>query len=552
MSKRKNVTNSIENTNNDVQIPQSPQSVWLYAGIAAVFVAIIIIARMNLAALPFERDEGSYSYMGQLLLEGKKPYSYFYEMKLPGIFYCYAAIVAIFGKSIEGVHIGFMFITLISSVVMFLIGRLLFDNRAAAVATIAFSILSLAKFASGFAAQAEHLVVMWALLGLFFTLKALKSDKWYEYVLGGFFLGMSVLVKQSGVFFALATGLFLVFNFVQPLNVKAIISKGLLLVGGFAAALVLFLGIVAAQGGWSDMMFWVSEYPKIYISALPFDVGMRLLNNSLSNISKDYTSLWYLAGFGVVLMWFSALDLYKKVGLSLLLVLAFFSTSPGMRFYGHYFIQFMPALALLIAAFVYSAGDISSTKFNFQLGGTVALGLFLLLCVVTIQKQSNYYFAPNQFDILRQVYGDNPFVESKPIADKIKSMAKPEDQLLVLGSEPQINFYAQLHTPTRHSFMGFTSGNDDNAKKWREEVRKDVEAAKPRFIVFVNHPFSWSFPQGSDQELFKWGYSYMIENYDIVGIADIVPNARPIFVWDAAANTYKPKGEKYILVFKRK
>lgn len=553
MSKRRPDTHSGKNT---AAIPaetaSKPFPVWVYIGITALFVGIILVARMNLASLPFERDEGSYSYMGQLLLEGKKPYTYFYEMKLPGIFYCYAAIVGIFGKTLEGVHIGFMFLTLVSTALIFLVGRLLFDMRAAAVAAIAFSILSLTKFASGFAAQAEHLVVFWALAGIYFTLRGIKTDKWHDYLIAGFFLGMSFLIKQSGVFFALGAGLFVVFNYLKPLNIRPLIVNGLLMAAGFIVSVSLFVGLVAVQGGWNDMLFWVFEYPKIYISALPFDVGMKQLNGAIDAVSRDHIGLWYFGGAGLLLLWFTNLDAYKKAGVSLLIVLAFLSTAPGMRFYGHYFIQMMPAVALLIAAMVYSAGEISESKLHFKMGGSIVFGVFLFYCAINVNKQSSYYFTPNQFEILRTVYGDNPFVESKPVADKIKSVAKSGDQLLVLGSEPQINFYAQMHTPTRHSFIGFTSGMDENAGRWRAEVKKEVEDAKPAFIVLVNHPFSWSFPRDSDQDLFKWGYSYMVENYEIMGIADIVPGARPVYVWDQAAMTYKPKGEKYMLIFKRK
>ena len=540
---------SVEKT---VESTSKPVSIWMYIGIAAVFVAIIQVARLNLASLPFERDEGSYSYMGQLLLEGKKPYSYFYEMKLPGIFYCYAAIVALFGKTLEGVHIGFLFVTLASTVLTFLIGRQLFDNRAAAAAAISFSILTLTKFASGFAAQAEHLVVFWALAGLYFTLRGIQSGKWLDYLIAGILLGMSFLIKQSGAFFALGTGIFVVSNYLKPFDIKAILRSGVLMVAGFAMALALFLGLIASQGGWNDMVFWVIEFPKIYISALSFDFGMQLLQGTFDAVTRDHIGLWYFSIIGLLLVWFTSLELYKKVGVSVLLFLSFFSTAPGLRFYGHYFLQMMPAVALLIAAMIYAVGELSLARLKSSIGGTAAFAFFLLYCAVNINKQNSYYFSPNQFEILRTVYGDNPFLESKVVADKIKSVAKADDQLLVLGSEPQINFYAQLHTPTRHSFIGFTSGMSDSAKNWRQEVKKEVEEAKPRFIVFVNHPFSWSLPKESDQELFKWGYSYMLQNYEIMGIADILPGARPSYVWDQAVLNYRPKSEKYMLVFKRK
>ncbi len=118
MSKKQNVKPRATLTENKVASetkPLVPENIanWVYIGITIVFLAIIWLARTNLLSLPFERDEGSYSYMGQLLLEGQKPYIDFYEMKLPGIFYCYAAIVGIFGKTQEAMHAGFAVVSFI-------------------------------------------------------------------------------------------------------------------------------------------------------------------------------------------------------------------------------------------------------------------------------------------------------------------------------------------------------------------------------------------------------------------------------------------------------
>jgi Dolichyl-phosphate-mannose-protein mannosyltransferase len=525
---------------------------YIYYAIGLIFVTIIIMARLNLAELPFERDEGSYSYMGQLLTEGKLPYQYFYETKFPGIFYCYAAIVAIFGKTVGGMHLGFMVVNLLSTALVFLIGRLLFDTRAAVATAVAFIVLSLCKNASGFAAQSEHLVVFWAMLGLYSTLCAIKSGKWLEYIFAGFFLGMALLIKQSGVFFALAAGLFMVFHYLKPLNVKAIFTNGLLMIGGFLLALGLFMGIIAAQGGWNEMMYWIFTHSKLYVSGIPFDFGMQLLNGTIKNLNKDYMAYWVMAGLGVVTVWLTSLDFYKKIGIGILLLLAFGSTAPGMRFYGHYFIQFMPALAILVGAFVYSLGDILTRRMSISVGGGIAFGLFALLAFLNVNQQKEYYFSPNYFKIMREVYGDNPFTELKVVADKIKTLAKPGDQLITLGAEPQMYFYTQLHCPTRHSFLSYTSSEHDKAIAWRQEAIQDIENAKPAFLVVVNHEFSWSFPEGSKQELYRFGMEYANKNYDFIGIADLVPNAKPIYVWEQAAQTYKPQGKKFILVFKRK
>src|SRR5262245_21271969 len=66
----------------------------------------ISLIRLNLASLPLERDEGEYAYMGQLILKGIPPYSIAYNMKLPGTYYMYALVMALFGQTPAGIHTG--------------------------------------------------------------------------------------------------------------------------------------------------------------------------------------------------------------------------------------------------------------------------------------------------------------------------------------------------------------------------------------------------------------------------------------------------------------
>lgn len=49
----------------------------LVYGLLAVVLLIYGFARVQLLEMPLERDEGSYAYIGQLLLDGKLPYKDF-------------------------------------------------------------------------------------------------------------------------------------------------------------------------------------------------------------------------------------------------------------------------------------------------------------------------------------------------------------------------------------------------------------------------------------------------------------------------------------------
>jgi hypothetical protein len=80
---------------------------WLI--LAAIVFGIVIAIRIRLLGIPLERDEGEYAYAGQLILQGIPPYKLAYNMKFPGTYAAYAAIISIFGQTIAAVHLGLLF-----------------------------------------------------------------------------------------------------------------------------------------------------------------------------------------------------------------------------------------------------------------------------------------------------------------------------------------------------------------------------------------------------------------------------------------------------------
>ena len=68
--------------------------------------------RLRLLAMPLERDEGEFAYMGQLMLQGIPPYKLACNMKLPGTYAAYAVIMAVFGQTIAAIHTGLLLVLL--------------------------------------------------------------------------------------------------------------------------------------------------------------------------------------------------------------------------------------------------------------------------------------------------------------------------------------------------------------------------------------------------------------------------------------------------------
>src|SRR5438270_12098174 len=93
---------------------------WICLGLILVFVVVV---RIRVLPVPLERDEGEFAYAGQLILEGIPPYQLAYNVKFPGTYYAYSVILALFGQTAWGVHVGLLLVNAATVVVLFLLGR---------------------------------------------------------------------------------------------------------------------------------------------------------------------------------------------------------------------------------------------------------------------------------------------------------------------------------------------------------------------------------------------------------------------------------------------
>jgi len=128
----------------------------------AVLLGVILFTsaiRIRLLEVPLERDEGHYAYAGQLMLEGVPPYTGVYTYFLPGMYLIYALIMAVFGQTHGGIHLGLLIINTATILLMFFLGKRLFGPLIGAAAAVAFALLSLGQPVQGVFANSEHFVI---------------------------------------------------------------------------------------------------------------------------------------------------------------------------------------------------------------------------------------------------------------------------------------------------------------------------------------------------------------------------------------------------------
>ena len=126
--------------------------------ILVVALLLSTFVRWRLREFPLERDEGEYAYAGQLLLEGIPPYKLAYNLKLPGTYLAYAAIMAAFGETTAGIHFGLLVVNLATIVLIFFFTKDMFDPLAGGVAAASYALLSTDPSVLGLAAHATHFV----------------------------------------------------------------------------------------------------------------------------------------------------------------------------------------------------------------------------------------------------------------------------------------------------------------------------------------------------------------------------------------------------------
>jgi 4-amino-4-deoxy-L-arabinose transferase-like glycosyltransferase len=524
-------------------------------GILALILFTIVAIRSNFAGIGFERDEGAYSYYGKLLLEGKTPYVDFYEQKFPGIFYFYGLMVSLFGFTVQGLHAGFMYLNMLTVILIYATARKLFSPFAGVIAAITYAFVSIAPNLSGFTIQSEHGVSFFISLGLLFYALYREKGTWYQLFLMGLSFGMAFMTKTNGVFLVLWGGgtLILDYLFDKKRSFKTLlINIGIYGAGGLLVIVLLFL-LILIKGSFSEMIFWAYEVPKNYVGKIKFSDGVQYFKFSRDNIVANYTFFWIhaLLGLGVCLL--KSVDFKDKLIFLSLGLFSFLTIVPGFYFYGHYWIQLIPGLAILSALAFHGLTRFLKNTLNLKQASLpyIYLGIFVILTVRHTSALRTYYFHPNYDRVLRSVYGNNPFPETVEVANFINANSGPEDQTALLGSEPQFFIYTQKNYLSRHAYFAAIVADFKEHPQWQRELAADIEKASPRYVVFYNHGISLFVQPNTDKYIFEWANKYITEGYHLVGLADMVDGLPTNYVWKEALAGYQPKGQNIIYVYEK-
>jgi hypothetical protein len=508
-----------------------------------------LYARLRLLDMPFERDEGEYAYIGQLFLQGIAPFKAAYTMKLPGTSVFYAFSMLLFGQTVSAVHLGLFLLNIGTALTLyFLSKRWLRSAMGASFTAVFFLLASLCPATLGFAGHAMHYVLFFAIAGILLLDRAFDHTDWWRYTLSGFFFCASVMMKQPGIYFtAFALFLFIRQGISKIKPWKQIIKNGLSFSLGYICPIIVLLVSLIVGGTGRTFLYWIFQYGMQYAVLLPVNIGIDNFWLSFLPIFKSTAPCWCLAAIGIFIC-LLRIRSSRLQTISVYFLFSFLALTPGLYFREHYFLVVIPSIGLLASIAVLSIDQFLQQKLRFPFGMVLLISFTLCWCLLTDKA---FYFETSEYDILRSTYGVNPFPESVPIAHYIATHSAPSDCIAILGSEPQIYFYANRRSASPYIYMYSLMEQQRYSHAMQTEFIQDIETKRPKYLIFCNIPPSWRYTPLSDMTLFQWVDSYLNRNYIQTGVVELVGFYDTRYRWDKDAIGYHSQANS-VYIFERR
>jgi 4-amino-4-deoxy-L-arabinose transferase-like glycosyltransferase len=422
-----------------------------------VLLALTFALRLPAFFTPvFNSDETFLATQAHVLNDGGELYQDAIDRKPPIVPYVYAATFAFFETTaLWSVRVVAMLAVALTALLLAIEGRRRYGARAGWIAGIMF-VVAMVAFApqDGQAANFEVFMLPSMTAAILFARRG-------RGILAGVAIAAATLAKQTGAATLLP---------VLYLIARARGKKG---VGEVALGFTIPTALVALAMGPAQLLYWTVLGNGSY-------VGMKTMSTVVLTTFLFMTGMWALCN--LPLLWkipsawtqrkLRALDGERDTDLWLWLLSAALSVAVGLRFFGHYYMQLAPPLALLAAGALVRGSRKWATR-------TVAIAL----AAGFMFSAAGYFYHPGV---------PEPNYES--VSRYLATTTNPDDAIYVWGSVPEIYWASGRRPATRFLTTPFLTGNypgrppkdantgDDTEAAW-DDFYKDFTAHPPKYFV---------------------------------------------------------------------
>jgi hypothetical protein len=459
----------------------------------AVVALISLTALTRLPSLAHPRaidDEAIYSVVANEIVAGGRPYADAVERKPPLLFWTYAAIFRIAGKSNwEALHAAALLWTLLTMAGLYVIGTELFDRDTGLIAALFYSVFQPWADFKNLAFNGEllmNLPIIWAWAIAF---RRTSSPVRLDLLGAGALLCAGFLLKQPAAIAAVPLGIYLLlpgYRMNRGLKPANSFVHAAMLTTGFFGLLLLAVLLLSAQGILPDAYYWTITahairhvfWTKGILITLAFVGSCLPLVIGAGMALRDRQHVWQgKAAERAALLGFVAAS---AVGVA-----------AGTRFYGHYYIQLILPLALLAAAQYTALWQRTEQPRWWFLRSRVVFFWVMLTAVaflITNWLQLTERLAPS------------------PAGHYIRHHSAASDRIFVWGQDPRIYLDAQRRPACRYvttfALTGYRFGGDQrnvDAKDWIvpgawSKLKEDFAKHPPAFIVDTEPDASYPYP----------------------------------------------------------
>ncbi len=513
-----------------------------FAWIGIVLLLIALIARLRLLGIPFERDEGVFTYIGRALYSGDLLYTELYDNKLPGLYLIYGLFASVFGAQPTGIHLGALLWQVLTLAAFFLWLREVLGRDRALAATGLFALYAASGQVLGFAAHATQLCALPAFLSLWALWRGTvqgRSNQAVWILLAGLGAGLAIWIKQQALFYAVFGGLFLIWWFFKRGESKSTtrsIGLGALYALGVILPLGLSVAWFAAQGRFDDFWFWTVDISTGEKFKTQTRGGLFFFNFYFPKVIAHWWWVWVSGLYGLVVL-LRQKQTPEQWALAWLLPLSLWGVSLGGAFYPHYFVLALPWLAICATI------GLDALVRKYGLSGWMVTALVILWPVLA---HSGYWFWENHRSTLWRAYDNNSFSEMAQIGAELKKRSNPTDSIAILGSEPEVLLYADRPSALSHLFFQGVVQRHARFAQFQQQTREEFLGRRPRFVVFPGAQYEHL----KDDALVKEIVAKLQKDYHTIGVVDIAEKQSQI-IWDPSPEQAVPKTLFWALVMER-
>lgn len=457
---------------------------------------------------PFERDEGAYATIAQGVLEGKVPYRDLFDNKPPLVYAWYALSFAIFGETVVAPRLIAALLLSLTTLCIFSQARMLFSREVAYIAAGLFAVSTGLPFVALHANTEAYMLLPMVSSLLAFTM-GMRKEKLGWFLLAGALGGVAIMTKQVAVWNLLAlAGVATYWRWRSMGGTWQTLTPASAL---FAGAIV-SIGVIAmpfiVNGSFDDLFYANVSYNWVYIN---------VLDNTARALNLFHGSLYFSAAAaplvgGAVLALLTLLR-RRRHWVDYLLVFwaaaSFVGVSSGGRFFPHYFLHLMPALAILTAVVVYERWRALELR---PMWRPAAIAVAFLM-IVSIGTNAVMWFAPARAEqqIAESVYTQKQWEEATAVVGAyIQRNTESDERIFNFGREAGLYFYADREPAVRY-FYDWPFWWEDRTLY---ETIKELRDSRPVFIIdSVQQPLYEDMADYSAPEF----RSFLSKNYDYVG-----------------------------------